>query len=31
MHKLELREDLLSLVISKATSPKRVPGNMGVV
>ena len=31
MHKLEPREDVLSPVISKAMSPKRAPGDMGVV
>ena len=31
MHKLEPREDVLSLVTSKAMSPKRASGNMGVV
>ena len=31
MHKLEPREDMLSHVISKAMSPKRTPGDMGVV
>uniref|UniRef100_A0A7N2MUG2 LTI65/LTI78 PGEED repeat domain-containing protein n=1 Tax=Quercus lobata TaxID=97700 RepID=A0A7N2MUG2_QUELO len=30
MHKLEPREDVLSPVISKAMSPKRAPGDMGV-
>ena len=31
MHKLDPREDVLSLVISKAMSPKRTPGDMGVI
>ena len=31
MHKLDPREDVLSLVISKGMSPKRTPGDMGVV
>ena len=31
MHKLEPREDVLSPVISKAMSPKRTLGDMGVV
>ena len=31
MHKLEPREHVLSPVISKAMSPKRAPGDMGVV
>ena len=31
MHKLDPREDVLSLVISEAMSPKRAPGDMGVV
>ena len=31
MHKLEPREDVLSPMISKAISPKRAPGDMGVV
>ena len=31
MHKLEPREDVLSPMISKAMSPKRAPGDMGVV
>ena len=31
MHKLEPREDMLSRVISKAMSPKRTRGDMGVV
>ena len=31
MHKLVPREDVLSPVISKAMSPKRAPGDMGVI
>ena len=31
MHKLEPREDVLSPVISKAMSPKRAPGDMGLI
>ena len=31
MHKLEPREDVLSPIISKAISPKRALGDMGVV
>ena len=31
MHKLDPREDVLSLLISKGMSPKRTPGDMGVV
>ena len=31
MHELEPREDVLSPVISKAMSPKRTLGDMGVV
>ena len=31
MHKLEPKEVVLSSVISKAMSPKRAPGDMGVV
>ena len=31
MHKIEPREDVLSLVIFKTMSPKRTLGDMGVV
>ena len=31
MHKLKPREDVLSLVISKAMNPKRTPGDKDVV
>ena len=31
MHILEPREDVLSPMISKAMSPKRAPGDMGLI
>ena len=30
-HKLDPKEDVLSLMISKGMCPKRTPGDMGVV